>query len=220
MSAVIDSIFGPRVSADEFARHRGRYALPSLLLAVAALLLLISIFLPYWKMTLHAPQYPKGLTVHAYLNRLAGDVQEIDGLNHYIGMRPLGQAAALERSLSILMVATLSLLVVGAIFIHGRWAALLALPTLLFPAGFLVDLYLWMRHFGQNLDPRAPLSKTIKPFTPPVLGVGRVGQFETVAMPEAGLILATVAALIVLVGLWYHRKAYKPLFDTWRPETR
>ena len=40
--------------------HRGRYLIPTVLFLVAALLLLVSIFLPYWQLTLHAPQYPKG----------------------------------------------------------------------------------------------------------------------------------------------------------------
>ena len=54
--------------------------------------------MPYWSLVLHAPQYPGGLVVNAYINHLEGDVQEIDGLNHYIGMRPLGEAAQFERT--------------------------------------------------------------------------------------------------------------------------
>jgi nitrous oxidase accessory protein len=209
----IQSIVGPRIPDDELRLHRARYVLPSVSLALAAVLLLASLFLPYWKMILHAPQYPKGLTVHAYLNRLEGDVAEIDGLNHYIGMRKLGEAARLERELSIMAVVAVSLLVLGAIFIHNRRAAWLALPALGFPAGFLIDLHLWLASFGQNLDPHAALSSSIKPFTPPVLGTGYVGQFSTVATPDAGLILAFIASAAILAGLWLHRRAYKPLVD-------
>ena len=110
-------------------------------------------------------------------------------------------------------VVAVSLLVLGAIFIHNRRAAWLALPALLFPAGFLIDLHLWLAHFGRNLDPHAPLSSSIKPFTPPVLGTGYVGQFSTVAIPDVGLILAFVASALILTGLWLHRRAYKPLVD-------
>jgi nitrous oxidase accessory protein len=211
--ATIVSLLGPRIPDAELRAHRARYVLPSLLLAVAAVLLLVSLVTPFWKMTLHAPQYPKGLTVHAYLNRLEGDVHEIDGLNHYIGMRKLDEAARLERELSIMAVSVVSLLVLGAIFIHNRRAAWLALPAMLFPAGFLIDLHLWLAHFGNNLDPHAPLSSSIKPFTPPVLGTGLVGQFKTVAVPDVGLTLAFIASAVILVGLWFHRRAYKPLVD-------
>src|SRR6185503_5658510 len=130
---------------------------------------------------------------------------EIDGLNHYIGMRPLGEAAKLERSLSIAALLVIALLVVAAIYIHNRWAALL------FPAVFLADLHYWLRHFGTNLDPGAPLSSSVDPFVPPVLGRGVVGQFATVATPGIGLVLAAIASVAILVGLWLHRRAYKPL---------
>lgn len=200
-------------------QYRLRYLLPSLLLALAAFCLLVSIFVPYWRMTLLAPQYPGGLQVQVYVDRMTGDVREIDGLNHYIGMRPLGEAAHLERSLSIIAIAVLSLLVVAAIFIHSRWAALLALPALLFPALFLGDLAFWLRNFGQNLDPRAPLSNAIKPFVPPVLGEGVVGQFRTVAMVERGFYLAILASCLILLGLYFHRRAYKPLVEAAQHET-
>jgi hypothetical protein len=198
---------------DEYRAHRGRYLLPTLLFAAAAMLIAASLVLPYWRMTLHAPQYPKGLHLQAHLTRLDGDVREIDGLNHYIGMRPLGQAAQFERSIAVMAVGVLCLLVLASIFVHNRWAAALALPGVLFPAGFLLDLQLWLAHFGTHLDPKAPLSAAVKPFVPPVLGVGKVGQFRTVAVPDAGLWFAFLASVVLIAGLWAHRRAYKPLVD-------
>ena len=211
--SLMKKIIGPRVSVDEMAERRFRFQLPTMLLGTAGFLLVVSIFLPYWRLVLNAPQYPGGLEVTAYLNRLDGDVQEIDGLNHYIGMRPLGEAAQLERSLSIAALSVIALLLVGAVYIHSQWAAFLSLPALLFPAFFLGDLAYWLRNFGTNLDPKAPLSSSIKPFVPPVLGRGYVGQFSTDAYPGPGLILAFVASALILAGLVAHRRAYKPLVD-------
>jgi hypothetical protein len=213
MNQALRKMVGPRIHPDEWAAHRGRYLLPTALLVLAAVMLLVSIFIPFWHMQLNAPQYPGGLHVTGYVNRLSGDVQEIDSLNHYIGMRKLEEAAQLERSLSVMMITALSLLVLGAVFIHSKWAALLSVPAILFPVGFLVDLYLWLSYFGNNLDPTAPLSSSIKPFTPPVLGTGKVGQFETVASAGPGLILAAAASGVILVALWRHRAAYKPLLE-------
>jgi hypothetical protein len=201
------------VPSGELRRRRVRYLAPTLMFIVAAALLVASTFLPFWRLTLHAPQYPKGLTVQAYLDRLEGDVREIDGLNHYIGMRPLNEAAQFERSISIIGVTALALLILAAIFVHTKWAALLALPALLFPALFLADLQYWMANFGQNLDPHAALSSSIEPFVPPVLFEGKIGQFSTWAEPEKGLWLAAAASVVILAGLFFHRRAYKPLVE-------
>lgn len=212
MSNFIHALIGPRVPLEELRLHRARYLAPTVIFMVARVLLLISIFVPYWHMELEAPQYPDGLFLTAFVNHLSGDVREIDGLNHYIGMRPLGEAAAMERAASVWMIIAMFLLVEGAAFIHSRWAVLLALPAITLPIAFLVDLHLWMRTFGLNLDPDAPLSASVKPFVPTVLGEGGIGQFKTYAALGNGYWLAVGCALLTVVGFYFHRRAYRPLY--------
>lgn len=208
-----EKIIGPRAPSEEWSENRLRYLGPALCLGGAAVLIVISIFLPYWSLVLHAPQYPDGLVVHSYVNHLEGDVQEIDGLNHYIGMRPLGEAAQLERSISIFAISALALLVLAAIYIHSPWSALLSLPAVLLPVVFMADLYYWLNNFGQNLDPTAALSSAVEPFTPPLIGEGLIGQFKTVAYIDFGLLVASTASLLILIGLYLQRRAYKPLVE-------
>lgn len=208
---LLASILGPRTPRAELRARPGRYIAPSLVLALAAACLIASSFLPVWSMTLRAPQYPKGLHVVAYVDRLTGDVREIDGLNHYIGMRPLNDAAQLERRVATHAIVGLALLCVAATLIHTKWAALLAAPAFSFPFVFLADLYYWMRDSGMHLDPRAPLSSSIKPFVPPIIGEGLIGQFRTVASVESGWLLALGASMLIVIGLWLHRRAYRPL---------
>ena len=133
----IQKIIGPRAPQEELAANRMRYLWPTLCMSVAAILLIISIFVPYWSLILHAPQYPGGLVVYSYINRLDGDIGEINSLNHYIGMRPLEEAAQFEKSISIFAISALALLVLAAVFIHSAWSALLSLPAILLPAVFL-----------------------------------------------------------------------------------
>ncbi len=204
---------GPRMPKDVSQEDRKRYLLPTLLFGVAALLLIISIPLPYWEMELQAPQYPKGLHITAYVNELTGDLGEINGLNHYIGMRPLEEAAQLEKSVSQVAIGLLALLTLTSIFIHTKWVVVLALPAITMPIIFLADLQWWMAKFGTELDPKAPLSSAIEPFVPSVLGRGVIAQFETIALPGIGLYLAILASILVIVALYFHRKAYKPLVD-------
>lgn len=210
-SSLLERIAGPRVAPDELTRRGLRYGAPSALLLLARILILVSLFLPYWHMALHAPQYPDNLHLTAHLNHLGGDVAEIDGLNHYIGMRSLHEAAQFERSIGVYAMIALVVMLELAGAVHRRWAVLLVAPAIVFPAVFLLDLHLWMSHFGQNLDPHAPLSNSIEPFVPPILGTGMVGQFKTVATPGVGLILSATASVVLVLALFFHRRAYLPL---------
>ena len=189
------------------------YLLPSAILMTAALLLMISMFLPYWRMTMTAPQYPKGLKVDVYVNHLEGDVREIDALNHYLGMPPLDEGGRFERSISMIAITVLGLLLMAGIFVGNQWAGALALPALGYPLIFLGDLYLILYRYGHSIDPESALGGAIKPFTPPLIGVGKIGQFGTVAEPQIGLYLVFAACLVILVGLWFHRRAYKPVME-------
>jgi len=198
---------------DGSTRHLTDYLWPSALLMLATLLLMVSMFLPYWSMTMLAPQYPKGLKVEVYVNHLEGDMREIDELNHYLGMPTLDEGGRLERSISIISIVALGLLLMAGVFVHNQWAGLLALPVIGYPLVFLADLWFILYRYGHSIDPASALGGAIDPFTPPLWGKGQVGQFGTVANFELGFYLAIASVFIVLLGLWFHRAAYKPIVE-------
>jgi len=167
-------------------------------LSLAAALLVLTIFLPYWSITLHAPQYPKGLTINAFVHEMRGDVSEVDGLNHYIGMIKLETAASLERTVSRIAIPIIALLALLSFWVQGRWRWLLATPAIIYPVIFAIDLFSWLYYAGHALDPKAALSSSIHPFTPTILGTGIIGQFSTVASFGIGYYLAVLSAIIVL----------------------
>lgn len=182
--------------------------LPQLFFLIAAVLLLVSINQPYWGLVLQAPQYPGGLQMRVFVNNMTGDadprldeVREIDGLNHYIGMRSLYDAAKFERSIAIPAVIIMVGLLVVAAFWQRRWTWLLSIPALTFPFVFLADLAFWMTNYGQNLDPYAPLSSAIQPFTPPILGEGVIGQFSTIANVDIGWYIIFTGTVLIAAGL-------------------
>jgi hypothetical protein len=214
-----EKYIGPRVTGREFERHRLAYLVPSILFIAAAIVLVVSIFMPVWSLSLEAPQYPDGLKVEVYVNHMEGDVWEIDGLNHYIGMRPLGDAAQLEKTLSIAAIAVVSTLLMAAILIHNRWAGLLSLPAIVYPGIFMLDLFLWLRHFGLNLDPTAAFSSSVDPFVPPLLGSRKIANFVTHGSVEMGFYLAVTCAVLVMVALVLHRRAYSRLAKETNGET-
>ena len=103
----------------------------------------------------------------------------------------------------------MTMVICGQGRLGSRVAALLALPIVAFPFVFVADLYYWLYRAGHELDPTAALSTSIKPFTPRLLGLGRVGQFSTTARFEPGFYLALLAAIVALavIALRLRRKA-------------
>jgi hypothetical protein len=213
---MLNSLLDPDVSVllpDGTRRPLMTFLLPSATFMLAGIALVASIFLPYWRFTMSAPQYPKGLRVEVYVNQLAGDVGETDALNHYLGMPPLDEGGQLERSISIYAIGAIALLLLGALFVHNRWASLFALPVIAYPFVFLADLYYILYQYGHSIDPQSALGGAIEPFTPPLIGQGMVGQFGTLAEFQPGLYLAFLAALLAVVGLYLHRAAYRPVME-------
>lgn len=178
-----------------------RFGWPRVLLLLSVVLLAISNTFEYWNLTLNAPQYPDGLKVTLFTHKLEGDVREVDGLNHYIGMMPLGDAAGFERSIAKVALSAFILLGILAAMLRPVRAAWLALPIILFPMAFVADLYFWLYKAGHDLDPMAALSSSVKQFTPAIFGHGTVGQFSTDAMFGPGFFLAAAAAILALAGL-------------------
>ncbi|MDP3830428.1 MAG: hypothetical protein Q8Q47_04105, partial [Ignavibacteriaceae bacterium] len=64
-----------------------------LLIGVASLFLILIFFFPIWSIDLLAPQYPEGIGLKIWINQITGlkpnDLNNINGLNHYIGMKAI-----------------------------------------------------------------------------------------------------------------------------------
>ena len=67
--------------------------LPQFLMFAAALSLLALFFMPMWKIQLFAPQYPDGVEMHIWINKIGGNspgtLQNVNILNHYVGMKEI-----------------------------------------------------------------------------------------------------------------------------------
>ncbi|MDD5302725.1 MAG: nitrous oxide reductase family maturation protein NosD [Elusimicrobia bacterium] len=175
----------------------------------AAGLLAASLFFPYWQARLIAPQYRDGLTAKMYSYKVTGDVDEINGLNHYIGMRKLESLAPFEKIAAIPSVLALALLC-GFAFWRGayRLRAAAAAGAVFFPVAFVSDMAFWMSYATSHLDPTAPIK--LKPFSIPFFGGGRVAQFHSEFLPSTGFYLAVLAALLTLGALWLSRPNAAP----------
>lgn len=178
---------------------------------VSAALIAVAAFQPLWKLTLNAPQYPNGVRLTAYGSRMEGDLQEINALNHYVGIPKIDPASIVELRLFPFVIAGLvALLVVGAVFARHRWQrALIAVAAWGLPIGFLADLQWWLYRYGHDLHEDAPIR--LDPFTPRVLGATKIVNFDSDAAVTAGFWMMIAAAMLVSVGPW----AVRFVRDSW-----
>ncbi len=172
---------------------------------LGALLLGALYLLPLWHIALKAPQYPEGIGMYIWVDQITGqkphDLQNINGLNHYIGMKPIDPDAIPE--LRFMPVA------LGALIAIGLGAALwgrrrgLYLWTAAFTAGALAglaDFYRWGYDYGHSLDPTAAIKIPGMSYQPPLLGSKQILNFIATSLPAAGgwiafLVLALAIAL-------------------------
>ena len=172
----------------------------SRLLTAAAALLLLGLFVwPAWRISLQAPQYPEGIGMHIYVNTIEGatefDLQKINSLNHYIGMRPIVPESIPELRYMPWIVAALVLggLAVAALGRRTALHAWLVAFALLGLAG-LGDFYRWSYDYGHNLDAEtAIITVPGMTYQPPLIGEKQLLNFRAASWPATGGILAGVA---------------------------
>ena len=167
---------------------------------VAAIMVLVGSRLPMWELDMQAPQYPQGLTLTAYGDRMVGDLEEVNSLNHYVGISPIEPDEIFELRLFPYAVAALvTALVLGSVLARHRLLRFgLALGAWAMAVGFVVDLQIWLYKTGHDLRADAPMRPG--DFTPKVIGTTRVMNFTNDAMVVEGFWLILGAAFVVSFG--------------------
>jgi len=182
---------------------QGELSRPSrLILILVAVAMLPALFLPVWRITLHAPQYPDGLSVEIYSNSVGGDLREVNELNHYIGMAQIRPDEFPEFKLIPFFILRFAAFA-GLAFLVGRIpiAAIGYLDFVMFGVVMLADFQGWLSSFGQGLDPAAAI--TIDPFSPRFFGTTHVGQFAVTSFPTLATVLMGVGGLAGPLLLFY-----------------
>jgi copper chaperone NosL len=183
-----------------------------ILVAVAALLLIPAAFLPVWKITLVAPQYPGGLSLVIYPHKVAGEVQEVNVLNHYIGMKEIEPNEFPEfRFIPFLILRFLAFAILAAMAARLEIAALGWIDFVVFGVVMLVDFQHWLYEYGHTLSPSAPIR--LDPFTPKFIGTTQVANFTVQSWPAAGAIMMGLAGALGPVALfldWRKRRGDVP----------
>ena len=190
---------------------RGRSRLLLVLLVVP---LLASFLFPLWRISMTAPQYPKGLWLDIHASRLTAgnaghDLAEINTLNHYIGMARITREELRDLDwmpfgLVAIALLTLRCAALGNVRALIDLSMITAYVTMVALARFIFMLW----EFGHNLDPKAPMR--MEPFMTVVFGQKQIANFMTYSWPRFGSVLlgtfATGVFLLTAFLLWTGRR--------------
>jgi copper chaperone NosL len=184
-------------------------------LAMCAIALLSVLVLPIWQIQLQAPQYPEGLVLLIYANKLAGSVDIINGLNHYIGMKTLHADDFVEFSVLRYIIAAYALLfIVTAIAGKRKLLYTTFIAFVIFGIVAMVDFWKWEYNYGHNLDPDAAIKVPGMAYQPPLIGYKQLLNFGAYSIPDAGgwIFVGVGIILFVLVALELKKiKTKKPV---------
>ncbi|MBJ7881175.1 hypothetical protein [Gelidibacter salicanalis] len=186
-------------------------------------LLLLGLFkFPLWNIMLGAPQYPDPLGMNIYIDGIKGveefDLQNIDGINHYIGMKTIPKPEEMwEFSVFPKVILGMSILgvVIGVLGFFGKvsykfflgWFVLMSVLGLL----GMYDFNNWLISYGSDLDPNA-IIKVTNPdgspmsYKPPLFGFQKLLNFDVTSLPHTGGYLMFVGMLLTLVAFWLGRR--------------
>jgi len=165
----------------------------------AGTFLVLAPLFPLWQITMFANQFPEGIRLSIYAYKLVGgnsgaDLQGINILNHYIGMREIQAANFVEmKFIPFALGAFLLLGLRTAAFAKLRDLVDLTVLFVYFSLFSLGVFWYRMYSYGHQLSPEAPIK--VAPFTPPLLGHRHIANFDVYSTPGVGTVLLTAFAL-------------------------
>jgi len=177
-------------------------------MAIASVLLLTALVFPIWKINLEAPQYPEGLGLYIWAHQITGvnsnDLNTLNALNHYIGMKTIEPDAIPELTYMPYIIIIMTLLGLAAAF-SARRKMILGWIIILIVTGIigLYDFYAWGYDYGHDLNPNAPIKVPGLTYQPPLIGSKQLLNINAFSFPYTGSF--GIGAAILLAAFIYIR---------------
>jgi copper chaperone NosL len=180
-------------------------------MVIATLLPLILFVSPMWRITLEAPQYPKGISMYIWVNKLTGEspstIQNINILNHYVGMQYIDEEMFPELTYFPYVIIGMVLFGLVAVFSKNRkiyltWSIVFVIISLL----GIYDFYLWLYDYGHNLSDTAPIKVPGQAYQPPLIGSKMLLNFNAISWPHWGGIAMGFGILFGFIAYFYDKK--------------
>ncbi len=165
---------------------------------------------PMWDIQLGAPQYPDGLSMQIWINDVGGDVEIINGLNHYIGMKTIHKEdfkefVYLPITMMSFMALGLLVLVLNRKRYYYIWTGIFVVIGLV----SFYDFYSWLYKYGHELDPSAPIQVPGMAYQPPLIGYKKMLNFEALSQPHIGGWFYIAAGALMVFVCYYEWKKSK-----------
>jgi copper chaperone NosL len=179
-------------------------------IAFGSLALIATFFLPIWRIDLWAPQYPEGLSMKIWLSKLTGDVDIINGLNHYIGMAHIKEEMFPE--FKFLNYCVGFIIVAGLVTAFSKSKkVLMGFLAILILSGViaLYDFWLWGYEYGHNLSNDAAIKVPGMAYQPPLIGYKQLLNFGAYSVPDSGGWIVVGLGIITIGVLFYELKYNK-----------
>jgi hypothetical protein len=194
----------------------------SIIMMVGPLFLLGLYFFPLWNIMLGAPQYPEPLGMNIFIDGIKGfnefDIVNIDGLNHYIGMKTIPKPEEMwEFSAFPKVIGAMVFLgvLIGFLGFIGKvsykwflgWFLLMSVLGVL----GMYDFNAWMIDYGTNLDPHAIMKMansdgTPMTYKPPLFGHANMLNFQVTSLPQTGAWMMFVGMMLTVVAFFVGKK--------------
>lgn len=188
--------------------------LPRIFILLAGVLMITLFIWPMWSITLVAPQYPDGVQMHIYIDKIGGStpgtLQNVNILNHYIGMKKITPESIPELRymppIVIFFIVTAFLIA----FLDKKWmywAWIISLILILIVG--LYDFYLWEYDYGHSLDPKAPMKFEGESFQPPLIGRKEIINFTAISLPHTAGVFLGISVLLGIAATYLKTKKPK-----------
>lgn len=181
------------------------------ILLVSALILIGIFFFPFWQINLEAPQYPEGLGLRIWVNKITGlkenDLQNINGLNHYIGMKPINSEDIPE--LKIMPFIIVFMILFGLFnALKGNKKLVIAWIIIFSILGVigLYDFYIWEYNYGHNLSPDAPINIPGMTYQPPFIGTKQLLNIKAISLPSISFYIILISLILASLSIYFDDK--------------
>lgn len=186
------------------------------IMILGSALLLGLFFYPLWNIRLEAPQYPDPLGMDIYIAGIEGeeefDIQNIDGVNHYIGMKKIPKPEEMwEFNVFPIVIGSMAGLgiILGFLGFFGKISPHLFLGWLVLMGVLgimgMYDFNSWLLEYGTDLDPKAIIKLTDAEgnplnYKPPLLGSEKILNFTAHSYPRTGAYMMFVGMFLTLIA--------------------